>query len=79
MCHTLFVNNLTRLLGFCNERSITATGQVQRNNYLSLVSLYSCMLLQSGALILKKDLVLLERVQSRAMKFILGDFSSDYK
>ena len=53
--------------------------QVKKTLYLTLVrpKLSYCSPLWRPYLI--KDILLLERVQRRATKFILGDYSMDYK
>ena len=57
----------------------TTSPQVKRTLYLTLVrpKLLYCSPLWRPFLI--KDILILERVQCRASKFILGDYSMDYK
>ena len=74
------VANILKSLGLLKRTfKHTSSPYVKRTLYLTLVrpKLLYCSPLQRPFLI--KDVLLLERVQRRATKFILGDYSMDYK
>ena len=62
---------------FCN--TVAGSIQAKKGLYISIVrsNLLYCSPLWRPYFI--KDITLLERVQHRAMKYILGDYTSDYK
>ena len=63
------------------RRSVTSNSpmKVKKQLYVSLVRSHLCYCSQIWRPCLIKDIVNLERVQRKATKFILNDYSSDYK
>ena len=77
--HHLIITRAYRSLGLIRRSFSTNSTYTKRQLYLSLIrsQLTYCSPIWRPHLL--KDIILLERVQKRATKYILNDYASDYK